>query len=46
MRTLPSLTAERARAPALAFQGHNTREKSLGEDLNEKGKGQAQKGTC
>ena len=48
---LPTPPAERARAPSLAFQRHNTSEKGLGEkglgeDLNEKGQGQAQEMTC
>ena len=38
-------SAVRARAPALAFQGYNTREKGLGEYLNEKDQRQAQKVT-
>ena len=46
LSTLPTPPAERARAPALAFHGQNTREKGLAEDLNEKGQGQAQEMTC
>ena len=45
LSTLPTSHTERARAPALAFQGNNTMEKGLGEDLNEKGQGQAEKVT-
>ena len=43
--TPPTPSAERAHAPALAVQGHNTREKALGEGWNEKGQRQAQKVT-
>ena len=45
LSTLPTPPAESARALALAIQGHNTRDKGLGEDLNENGQGQAQKVT-